>query len=56
MSIRISEEWDTCCVEADRVRAVEWSPNMMDLDLASQRLARSFEKEFTYGDVVVAAA
>ncbi|MFH1572138.1 MAG: DNA polymerase III subunit alpha [Gemmatimonadota bacterium] len=53
---RVSEEWGTYCVEADFVRAVEWSPNVVDLELASERLARSFGEGYVYGDVAVAAA
>ena len=53
---RVLEEWGTYSVEADFVRAVEWSPNVVDLELASQRLLRSFEGEYVYGDVAVAAA
>jgi len=53
---RVTEEWGTYTVEADFVRAVEWSPNVVDLELASRRLERSFEDGYEYGDVVVAAA
>ena len=47
----VSEDWDTFSVEADFVRAVEWSPALIDFELASQRLANSFDEDFTYADV-----
>ena len=53
---RVTEDWDTYTLEADTIRAVEWSPNVVDLELASQRLARSFEGDFAYADVDTAAA
>ncbi len=53
---RVTEDWGTYTVDADSIRAVEWSPNVVDLDLASQRLARSFEGDFAYADVDTAAA
>jgi len=53
---RVKEDWGTFSVEADSVRAVDWSPSVVDLERASERLARSFEGEYEYGDVRTAAA
>ena len=47
----VSEDWDTFSVEADSVRAVEWSPALVDFELASRRLENSFDEDFTYADV-----
>jgi len=47
----VSEEWGTYTVEADLIKAVSWSPNMVDLDLASKRLERSFEGFKKYADI-----
>lgn len=51
----VKEDWGTYSLVADTVRAVEWSPNMVDLELASRKLAASFEGECVYTDVEVAA-
>ena len=53
---RVKEDWGTFSLEADWVRAVDWSPNVVDLEQASERLERSFEGEYEYGDVETAAA
>jgi error-prone DNA polymerase len=50
----VSEEWDTYTVEADMIKAVSWSPNMVDLELASKRLECSFASFEPYSDIVVA--
>ena len=47
----VSEDWDTFSLEADSVRAVEWSPALVDFELASRRLENSFDEDFTYADV-----
>ena len=47
----VSEEWGTYTVEADMIKAVSWSPNMVDLDLASKRLEKSFSGFETYADI-----
>ncbi len=47
----VSEDWDTFSLEADSVRAVEWSPALVDFELASRRLENSFGEDFTYADV-----
>ena len=47
----VSEDWDTFSLEADYVRAVEWSPGLIDFELAGSRLARSFDKHYAYADV-----
>ena len=51
----VKEDWGTYSLVADTVRAVEWSPNVVDLELASRKLAVSFEGEYVYTDVEVAA-
>ena len=50
----VSEEWGTYTVEADMIKAVSWSPNMVDVDLASKRLERSFTGFEKYADIVAA--
>ena len=53
----VTEDWGTYCLEADALRYVDWAPNQVDLELASQQLARSFAgQEFTYADIDIAAA
>jgi error-prone DNA polymerase len=47
----VSEEWGTYTVEADMIKAVPWSPNMVDLDLASKRLEKSFTGFEKYADI-----
>jgi error-prone DNA polymerase len=47
----VSEEWGTYTVEADMIKAVSWSPNMVDLDLASKRLEKSFSGFEKYADI-----
>jgi DNA polymerase III alpha subunit len=34
----VTEEWDTFSLEAERVKPVEYRPNLVDFDLASSRL------------------
>ena len=46
----VSEDWDTFCVEADDLRAAEWSPALIDFELAARRLKDSFE-DSTYADI-----
>jgi error-prone DNA polymerase len=53
---RIEEDWGTFSLVAERIRAVEWSPNVVDLELASARLEQSFGDGYAYGDVAVGAA
>ncbi|MFC1585444.1 PHP domain-containing protein [Fibrobacterota bacterium] len=38
---RVQEEWGTYSVIADRIKSVRWSPNQVDFELASRKLARS---------------
>lgn len=52
---RVEEDWGTFSLVAQQVRAVEWSPNVVDLELASKRLAASFGEGYAYADVGVAA-
>ena len=47
----VTKDWDTFSLEADHVRAVEWSPGLIDFELAGARLARSFDEEYAYADV-----
>jgi DNA-directed DNA polymerase III PolC len=35
---KVTEEWDTFSLEAERVKAVEYNPHLVDFDLASARL------------------
>ncbi len=53
---RVTEDWGTFTVEADSIRAVAWSPNEVDFELASRKLAASVEGVRRYGDVETAAA
>ena len=53
---RVEEDWGTFSLVAEKIRAVEWSPNVVDLELASARLARSFGADYVYRDVAVGAA
>ena len=53
---RVTEDWGTFTVEADSIRAVGWSPNEIDFELASRKLAASVEGVRRYGDVETAAA
>ncbi len=52
---RVEEDWGTYSLVAERIRAVEWSPNVVDLEVASQRLEKSFGEGYPYVDVGVAA-
>ena len=52
---RVEEDWGAISLVAERVRAVEWSPGLVDLELASRKLADSFGGEYRYADVGVAA-
>ncbi len=38
----VSESYDTWTLEADTLRSVEWSPDRIDFERASQRLAHSY--------------
>jgi error-prone DNA polymerase len=53
---RVEEDWGTYSLVAQRVRAVDWSPNVVDLELASARLEKSFGEGYEYGDIAVGAA
>ncbi|MDD5674143.1 MAG: DNA polymerase III subunit alpha, partial [Chitinivibrionales bacterium] len=52
---RVSEEWGAFTLEADRISAAGWSPAQVDFEKASQRLQRSFTKDYTYADLRAAA-
>jgi DNA-directed DNA polymerase III PolC len=47
----VSEDWDTFSVEADSVRAVEWSPALIDFELAARRLEDSNDASLVYAEV-----
>ena len=52
---RVEEDWGACSLVAEQVQAVEWSPGLVDLERASEKLAASFGREYRYADVGVAA-
>jgi len=47
----VSEEWGTYTLEVDTITAVTWSPNVVDLDLASRQLENSFKDYAPYADI-----
>ena len=47
----VTEDWGTYSVEAESIRSVAWSPNLVDFDLASKRLETSFKVKYTYADI-----
>ena len=47
----MTEDWGTYSVEAESIRSVAWSPNLVDFDLASKRLETSFKVNYTYADI-----
>ncbi|HUI91884.1 MAG TPA: DNA polymerase III subunit alpha [Chitinivibrionales bacterium] len=51
----VKEQFGVCAVFAKSIRSVEWSPSIVDFELASKRLMRSYNEEFVYGDAVKAA-
>lgn len=53
---RVEEDWGTYSLVAEKIRSVDWSPNVVDLELASQRLAGSFAAGYEYADVNVGVA
>lgn len=53
---RVEEDWGTYSLVAESVREVEWSPNIVDLELASSRLEASFGEGYQYADVEVVGA
>jgi DNA polymerase III alpha subunit len=53
---RVEEDWVTFSLVAEKIRAVEWSPNVVDLELASARLEKSFGEDYMYRDVAVHVA
>ena len=52
---KVTEEWDTHCLEAVNIRSAEWSPSQIDFELASQRLTRSAGYVYTDLPGIVAA-
>ena len=53
---RVVEDWGTYAIEAHAIRAVAWSPGVVDYERASQRLARSFRGEYANAGVQPSAA
>ncbi len=53
---KVEEDWGTFSLVAEQIRAVDWSPNVVDLELASKRLAASFGQGYEYADVNVGVA
>jgi error-prone DNA polymerase len=51
----VKENFGTHTVFAKAIRSVEWSPSIVDFDLAGKRLLRSYNEEFVYRDLVRAA-
>jgi error-prone DNA polymerase len=51
----VREQFGVCAVFAQSIRGVEWSPSIVDFELASKRLRRSYNEEFMYRDEVKAA-
>lgn len=47
----VTEDWGAYSVEAESIRSVAWSPNLVDFDLASKRLETSFKVKYTYADI-----
>ena len=52
----VSEEWGTYSVEAEFVRAVPWSPAIIDFELAARRLEKSYDDWRIYPDIRRAGA
>jgi DNA polymerase III alpha subunit len=40
---KVQEEWGTFSIIADRIKGVRWSPNQVDFEIASRRLAESLK-------------
>ena len=53
---RVTEEYGTCSLVAKEIKAVAWSPGIIDLKRASERLARSFTNKNMYPDIEARAA
>lgn len=51
----VKENFGTHAVFAQTIRSVEWSPSIVDFEMASKRLLRSYNEEFVYRDMVKAA-
>jgi DNA polymerase III alpha subunit len=52
----VSEDSGTYTLEADSIRSVEWFPGSVDFNLASERLALSLKKNYTYDNIPIAKA
>jgi DNA polymerase III alpha subunit len=52
----VSESYDTWTLEADTLRSVEWSPDRIDFERASRRLAHSYDQIATAEHATAAAA
>jgi DNA-directed DNA polymerase III PolC len=54
---RVSEDYGTFTLEAQSVRCVQWSPDMIDFEAASERLKNSYKAaDYVYADVKHVAA
>jgi DNA polymerase III alpha subunit len=54
---KVSEDWDTYSVEADRVRVIEWMPNQLNFELlASRRLREGMRNYPAYANEIAIAA
>jgi hypothetical protein len=48
---KVTEDWGAFTVEATRLRAVPWSPNTVDYQLASEKLRLSRNSWKRYADL-----
>jgi DNA polymerase III alpha subunit len=53
---KVSEDWSAYTVEATRIAAAAWSPGLVDFERASERLEKSFSRDYTYADIPKTAA
>ncbi len=48
---KVTEDWDAITLEAERLRKVTWSPNVVDFGLASEKLKHSYNTWKPYNDI-----
>ena len=48
---KVTQDYGTYCIVADFIRPVEWSPNMVDFELASAKLQQSANQYRRYEDI-----
>jgi DNA polymerase III alpha subunit len=53
---KVTEDFDTYSLEARTIRPADWSPALVDLQRASERLARPFTNANSYQEIVRANA